>query len=100
MIYRLAGVVGVDPAPLTLRQLAWMASAKREHDWALASSLMALSAELARDRRRRGRPFTPDEFNPLVARRSCPIPITVTQLGKLLGLPVRPHDQPPTDRPR
>jgi hypothetical protein len=77
-----------------------MASAKREHDWALVSSLMALSAELARDRRRRGRPFTPDEFNPLVARRGQPIPVTVTQLGKLLGLPVRPHDQPPTDRPR
>jgi hypothetical protein len=77
-----------------------MAAAKREHDWALASSMMALSAELVRDRRRRGRPFESDEFNPLVARRGRPIPVTVTQLGKLLGLPVRPHDQHSTDRPR
>lgn len=67
-----------------------MASGRREHDWSIASSQMALAAEINRDRRRRGRPFRPDEFNPLVASRSQPIPITVTQLGKILGLPVRP----------
>jgi hypothetical protein len=69
-----------------------MASGRREHDWSIASSLMALTAEINRDRRRRGRPFKPDEFNPLVGKRSQPIPITVTQLGKLLGLPVH-HPQ-------
>ena len=91
MIYELAGLVGVDPSPLTLRQLAWMAGGRRQHDWGVASSLMALLAEIHRDRKRRGRPFKPAEFNPLVAARSRPILTTVTQLASLLGLPVQPH---------
>ncbi len=33
--------VGVDPGPLTLRQLAGMAEAKREHDWNIAGTIMA-----------------------------------------------------------
>ena len=63
--HRLAGIVGVDPGPLTLRQLMQMADANRQHDWNIAISVMALTAEINRDRRRRRKPFKPDDFNPL-----------------------------------
>jgi phage terminase small subunit len=69
-----------------------MADAKRRHDWWLASSLMALHAEINRDRKRRSRPFKPEEFNPMIRRTSRPLPINVTQLASLLGLaPQAPH---------
>ncbi len=64
LIVRLAGIVGVDPGPLTLRQLVLMAEAKRQHDWNVASTIMALMAEMNRDRKRRRKPFKPDDFNP------------------------------------
>ena len=51
LIDRLAGIVGVDPGPLTLRQLVRMAEARREHDWNIASSVMAMLAEIHRDRK-------------------------------------------------
>ena len=57
LIIRLAGIIGVDPGPLTLRQLVQMAEAKRQHDWNIASSVMALTAEINRDRKRRRKPF-------------------------------------------
>ena len=89
LIDRLAGIVGVDPGPLTLRQLVRMAEARREHDWSIASSQMAMLAEIHRDRKRRSRPFSPAEFNPLTRRTAKPIPTTVTQLASLLGKPVK-----------
>ena len=37
MIYELAGIIGIDPSPFTLRELHWMAQSKREVEiWALA----------------------------------------------------------------
>ncbi len=40
-----------------------MAEAKRQHDWNVASTIMALMAEINRDRKRRRKPFKPDDFN-------------------------------------
>ena len=66
-----------------------MADASRSHDWSIASSQMALLAEVHRNHKKRHRPYKPAEFNPLIAPQSRPIPITVTQLGELLNLPVQ-----------
>ena len=65
-----------------------MADSKRKHDWSIASSQMALLAEVNRNHKKRFRPYKPAEFNPLMTTQSRPIPITVAQLGQLLSLPV------------
>ncbi|QDV85569.1 hypothetical protein TBK1r_45830 [Stieleria magnilauensis] len=67
-----------------------MADARRRHDWNIASSVMALTAEINRDRRRRRKPFKPDDFNPLIRVAAKPVPITVPQLASLLGRPLNP----------
>ena len=72
-----------------------MADAKRRHDWWLASSLMALHAEINRDRKRRSRPFKPEEFNPMIRRSNRPIPITVSQLAELLSVALQPANLKP-----
>jgi hypothetical protein len=41
LIDELAGIVGIDPAGLTLRRLVGMAEGRQRHDWQLAASLMA-----------------------------------------------------------
>lgn len=64
-----------------------MAEAKRQHDWGQTSSVIAAVYEVHRDRKRRRRPFSPSEFNPLL-QTSCevrPITITVAQLTEILG---------------
>jgi len=66
-----------------------MADSKRKHDWSIASSQMALLAEVNRNHKKRLRPYKPIDFNPLMTPQSRPIPITVAQLGKLLSLPVQ-----------
>ena len=38
--YELAGVIGVNPRPFTLRKLLWMAEAKERSEWNRAASLM------------------------------------------------------------
>ena len=43
MIWEVAGVIGIDPLPLTLRELMWMARAREENLWIKVSHLMASS---------------------------------------------------------
>ncbi|MFG0262178.1 MAG: hypothetical protein ACF788_07295 [Novipirellula sp. JB048] len=62
-----------------------MAEARRQHDWHIASSVMALTAEINRDRRRRRKPFKPDDFNPYTATKSVPVKASVEQVASLLG---------------
>ena len=37
---------------------------RERFDWGLMSSLLAMTAEVNRDRKKRPQPFTPDDFNP------------------------------------
>ncbi len=46
-----------------------MAEAKRQHDWNVASTIMALMAGMNRDRKRRRKPFKPDDFNPYAEQK-------------------------------
>ena len=61
----MAGSVGVDPGPLTLRQLLWMAEGLGRERWAHTSLLGALIANANRDPKR-SRPFRPADFDPYV----------------------------------
>ncbi|MGV3483370.1 MAG: hypothetical protein ACO1RT_03000 [Planctomycetaceae bacterium] len=62
-----------------------MADGLRHHDWGQTSSMMAMLAEVHRDRKKRSRSFKAEEFNPLITNTAKPIPTTVTQLGSILG---------------
>lgn len=46
MIFRLAGIIGIDPGPRTLRELVWMADAKRSEAWDHTAELLALVANI------------------------------------------------------
>ncbi|GAA4447068.1 hypothetical protein GCM10023156_08670 [Novipirellula rosea] len=67
-----------------------MADARRRHDWNIASSVMALTAEINRDRRRRRKPFKPDDFNPYTATKPVPARATVRQVASLSGAAFHP----------
>lgn len=79
----------MDPMPFTLRELVWMVRGKREHDWSLASHVMALLAEINRDSKKRRRPFRAEEFNPMFSARAKPIPCSVSKLAKILNVPLK-----------
>ncbi len=72
-----------------------MADAKRQHDWNIASSVMALTAEINRDRKRRRKPFKPDDFNPYTVKRPVPLRATVEQVAQLLGASFQPKVNSP-----
>ncbi len=59
----IAGSIGVDPRPLTLRQLLWMAEGLGRERWAHTSWVCTLIANTHRDPKR-GRPFKPSDFDP------------------------------------
>ena len=59
----MAGAVGVDPAPLTLRQLLWMAEGLGRERWGHTSLICAMFANAHRDPKRT-RPFKPSDFDP------------------------------------
>lgn len=62
-----AGIVGIDPERLTLRRLWRMCRARRRHDWLQTAALMAMTAEIHRDRKKRRKPFTAADFDPFQA---------------------------------
>ena len=73
----MAGIVGVDPRALTLRELAWMASARRQDQWSHTAALMALVANVHRNPKKRAKPFSPADFHPLIERK----PVTAAKTG-------------------
>ena len=70
-----------------------MAEAKRQHDWNVASTIMALMAEMNRDRKKRRKPFKPDEFNPYAEQRPVVAKGTVAQAAAMLGAAYSKHPQ-------
>jgi hypothetical protein len=73
--------------------LVLMAEAKRQHDWNVASTIMALMAEMNRDRKKRRKPFRPDDFNPYAEKRPVIAKGTVEQAAGMLGASYRPRTQ-------
>ena len=62
-----------------------MAEAKRQHDWNVASTIMALMAEMNRDRKKRRKPFKPDDFNPYADQKPITARGSVAQAAAMLG---------------
>ena len=56
--------IGVDPGPLTLRELLWMAEGRAEADWAHTSAVLA-AVWSANANLKKPKVFRPDEFNPM-----------------------------------
>ena len=50
-----------------MRELALMADGRARFEWGIASSQMALTANLQRDPRK-GQPFKPSDFNPFAPK--------------------------------
>ncbi len=67
-----------------------MAESRRQHDWNVASTIMALMAEMNRDRKRRRKPFRPDDFNPYAVQKPIVARGTVEQAAAMLGASYRP----------
>jgi len=78
LVWELAGLVGLDPGPLTLRELVAMAEARLAHDWARGSMLMALLANCHRDPKK-NRAFKPEDFNPLHQAKAKDKPVAKTK---------------------
>jgi len=69
--------VGVNPNPLTLRELIWMVGARRQDQWSHTAAVLALTANVHRNPKKRSKPYSPAEFHPLVERK----PVTITKTG-------------------
>jgi hypothetical protein len=67
-----------------------MAEAKRQHDWDVASAVMALMAEMNRDRKKRRKPYKPNDFNPFADQKPVIAKGTVEQAAAMLGATFRP----------
>jgi hypothetical protein len=61
-------LIGVDPWNYTLRELDWMARAKANYDWDVASVIWATIANTARDPKRKSDPFQPEDIHPFRKR--------------------------------
>ena len=59
----MAGIIGLDPGPLTLRELLLMAESRSQDNWAHTSAILALVANVNRDPKK-SRAFKPSDFNP------------------------------------
>lgn len=59
----------MNPAPLTLRELVWMAEARQLDQWNHTAALLALLANVHRDPKKT-RPLRPIDFHP--HRKSAP----------------------------
>ena len=56
--------MGVNPLPLSLRELVWMAESGRISRWEPFASLLCLLANVHRDTKKKPTPFTPADFLP------------------------------------
>jgi len=63
-IYQIAGVVGVDPGPLTLRELMAMYESSRDEAWDRTSHVVCMIANCNRDHKKHPDPFSPSDFHP------------------------------------
>ena len=78
----LAAVVGVDPGPLTLGELLWMAEARGRDNWAHTSAILALVANVNRDPKKT-RAYKPADFDPYAAKDRRDEAIEVTDMATL-----------------
>ncbi len=64
--FRLAGIAGVDPLPLTMRRIKWMADAKDRADWDKWSALLAITLNCHVEKKYQVKPH---DMNPYTVRK-------------------------------
>lgn len=80
-IYSLAGVLGIDPGPFTLRQLVIMSTARRRDEWDRAAGIIAMIYNV--NCGPRDKPKSPADFNPY-AEKPTPPTISLQALHKMM----------------
>ena len=75
-------MIGVDPGPLTLRELLWMAEGQGRAAWGHTSALLALIRNAHRDPKTT-RPSKPRDFDPYSQRDKESAAIVVEDFGEL-----------------
>jgi hypothetical protein len=73
LILTLAGRLGIDPGPWTLRELVAMDEARDIDRWNHTSMLCALVANVHRNKKKRSKPFAPSDFHPLAKPKEKPV---------------------------
>jgi hypothetical protein len=71
-IMEAAGVAGLDPLGHSLRTIQSVAMGRQAEAWGHTSNIMAQVANIHRDKKKRGTPFTPQEFNPILMAAAKP----------------------------
>lgn len=67
----MAGIVGVEPGPLTLGELIVMAESRQRENWNHTSQVLAMLYNVNRDPKRH-RALKPAEFHPFAKKRKQP----------------------------
>ena len=67
-LWELAGIVGVEPGRLTLRELLWMLDGRKREAWNHTAQLLAMVYNAHRDGKTRA--VKPAEFHPMAGRRT------------------------------
>lgn len=81
----------MDPHPLTLRELLAMAEGRMRESWNHTAQVMALTANIHRDPRKKPKAWTPADFHPFErARQARAIPADITVLRDIF---VTPHEK-------
>ena len=78
----MAGVLGVDPGPLTLRELVLMAESRQRDAWDHTSAVLCMLYNANRDPKKT-RAATPQEFHPLRRKGRSGIPLKAANIGIL-----------------
>ncbi|HPP54440.1 MAG TPA: hypothetical protein PK777_15920, partial [Thermoguttaceae bacterium] len=81
IIYELAGIVGVDPGPLTLRELCWMVDGRQRDQWNHTSQILAMVYNAFCSPK--SRPLGPLDFHPLLKKKKPAPTITLKQLNEM-----------------
>jgi hypothetical protein len=84
VIWKAAGVCGVNPDPFTAGQLAFMLEQRERAEWGRLSALMAHIANALSSER--GKAYSPADFDPFaLSERKRAARVDAAQLGELLG---------------
>jgi len=67
-----------------------MAQARRSESWAHTARVMALIAEIHRDKNKRRHPYTPADFDPTQPKPQTVQPTATEQVMKLRAMFVKP----------
>jgi hypothetical protein len=75
-------LVGLNPEPLTLRELLWMAEGRSRENWQHTSMLLTMLFNCNRDPKR-SKPAKPSDFNPFCTGNGQTVLITKENIGQL-----------------